>query len=94
MEPDWFKSGHASLLQRSLISDFCNTDMSSIKLRESENAWTRNACSFNYTPTSRGAFFTFPKRDFKDLICSKAQKITKIAQNANSDEASENYSKM
>ena len=24
-EPGWFKSAHASVLQRSLISDFCDT---------------------------------------------------------------------
>ena len=41
-----------------------------------------------------GAFLTFSKRDFMGLICSKLQKITKIAQTSNSDEASENYSKM
>ena len=39
-------------------------------------------------------FLTFSKRDFMDLICSKLQKKTKVAQTANSDEASENYSKM
>ena len=41
------------LLFRTFVILICR----GIKLRKSENAWTRNVCSFNYTPTPHGAFF-------------------------------------